>query len=115
MNLSPTATDMELAKTWLKDLSSTGLEGLVFKSGSGPYPAGQRSWLKLKTKRTFDAVCAAVIGPVTQPQAIIAGLPVDGDASDRGPLHRAFDAGRARVGPSPPPGSGRSPMAGKPH
>ncbi|MFP3581354.1 ATP-dependent DNA ligase [Arthrobacter sp. SIMBA_036] len=78
LNLSPTTTDMELAKTWLKDLPATGVEGVVFKSGSGPYPAGLRSWLKLKTKSTFDAVCAAVIGPITQPRALIAGLPVDG-------------------------------------
>lgn len=77
LNLSPTTTDMELAKTWLKDLPATGVEGLIFKGGSQPYD-GSRSWLKLKTKNTFDAVCAAVIGPITQPQAIIAGLPVDG-------------------------------------
>jgi ATP-dependent DNA ligase len=77
LNLSPTTTDMELAKTWLKDLPATGVEGLVFKGGSQSYD-GSRSWLKLKTKSTLDAVCAAVIGPITQPQAIIAGLPVDG-------------------------------------
>ncbi|UKA52269.1 ATP-dependent DNA ligase (plasmid) [Arthrobacter sp. FW305-123] len=78
LNLSPSTTDMEVAKAWLKDLPATGVEGLVFKSGSEPYPAGLRSWWKLKTKTTFDAVCAAVIGPITQPQAVIAGLPVDG-------------------------------------
>lgn len=77
LNLSPTTTDMELAKTWLKDLPATRVEGLVFKGGSQPYDPS-RAWLKLKTKSTFDAVCAAVIGPITQPQAIIAGLPVDG-------------------------------------
>ncbi|MDO5878143.1 ATP-dependent DNA ligase (plasmid) [Paenarthrobacter sp. SD-1] len=77
LNLSPTTTDMEVAKTWLKDLPATGVEGLVFKGGSQPYD-GSRSWLKLKTKTTLDAVCAAVIGPITQPQAIIVGLPVDG-------------------------------------
>ncbi|WP_255527692.1 ATP-dependent DNA ligase [Paenarthrobacter sp. YJN-5] len=77
LNLSPTTTDMDLAKTWWKDLPATGVEGLVFKGGAQPYD-GSRSWLKLKTKSTFDAVCAAVIGPITQPQAIIAGLPVDG-------------------------------------
>lgn len=77
LNLSPTTRDMELAKTWLKDLPGTGVEGLVFKGGAQPYD-GSRAWLKLKTKSTFDAVCAAVIGPITQPQAIIAGLPVDG-------------------------------------
>lgn len=64
LNLSPTTTDMELAKTWLKDLPTTGVEGLVFKGGTQPYD-GSRSWLKLKTKSTLDAVCAAVIGPLS--------------------------------------------------
>lgn len=34
--------------------------------------------LKLKHKDVLDVVCAAVIGSLTQPQAIVAGLPVDG-------------------------------------
>nr|WP_208097316.1 hypothetical protein [Paenarthrobacter sp. MSM-2-10-13] len=32
LNLSPTTTDMEVAKTWLKDLPATGVEGLVVNS-----------------------------------------------------------------------------------
>ncbi|WP_235564379.1 ATP-dependent DNA ligase [Arthrobacter sp. Soil762] len=75
--LSPTTTDPELAKTWLRDLPATGIEGLVFKGGSQTYDAS-RSWLKLKHKNVLDVVCAAVIGPLTQPHAIIAGLPIDG-------------------------------------
>lgn len=75
--LSPTTTDPELAKTWLRDLPATGIEGLVFKGGSQTYEAS-RSWLKLKHKNVLDVVCAAVIGPLTQPHAIIAGLPIDG-------------------------------------
>jgi ATP-dependent DNA ligase len=78
LNLSPTTTDMELAKTWFNDLPATGVEGLIFKRGSEPYPAGLRAWRKLKSKNSVDVVCAAVIGPLTQPQAIVAGLPVDG-------------------------------------
>lgn len=77
LNLSPATTDRELAKTWLRDLPATGVEGLVFKGGSQPYD-GSRSWLKLKHKDVLDVVCAAVIGSLTQPQAILAGLPVDG-------------------------------------
>lgn len=77
LNLSSATTDMDVAKTWLKDLPATGVEGLVFKGGSQPYDPS-RAWLKLKSKNTFDVVCAAVIGPITMPQAIIAGLPVDG-------------------------------------
>lgn len=32
LNLSPTTTDMEVAKTWLKDLPARGVEGLVINS-----------------------------------------------------------------------------------
>jgi len=32
LTLSPTTTDPELAKTWLKDLPATGIEGLVINS-----------------------------------------------------------------------------------
>ncbi|MEJ1116748.1 ATP-dependent DNA ligase [Paenarthrobacter sp. CCNWLY172] len=77
LNLSPATTDKELAKTWLRDLPATGVEGLVFKGGSQSYDSS-RAWLKLKHKDTLDVVCAAVIGPLSQPQAMIAGLPVDG-------------------------------------
>ncbi|WP_431230734.1 hypothetical protein [Paenarthrobacter nicotinovorans] len=42
LNLSPATTDMDLAKDWLKDLSATGVEGLVFKGASQPYE-GSRS------------------------------------------------------------------------
>lgn len=64
LNLSPTTTDMEVAKTWLRDLPATGVEGLVFKSGSEPYPAGLRSWLKLKTKSTLDTICSLAMSCV---------------------------------------------------
>jgi ATP-dependent DNA ligase len=77
LHLSPITRDMDLAKTWLRDLPSTGIEGLVFK-GSQPYEAA-RIWLKLKHKDLWDVVCAAVIGSLDQPQAIIAGLPIGGE------------------------------------
>lgn len=77
LHLSPITRDMDLAKTWLRDLPATGIEGLVFK-GSQPYEAA-RIWLKLKHKDLWDVVCAAVIGSMAQPQAIIAGLPIGGE------------------------------------
>jgi ATP-dependent DNA ligase len=78
LNLSPTTTDRELARIWLLDLPATGVEGLVVKGGAQTYEPGARAWLKVKHKDVTDVVCAAVIGPLNQPQAIIAGLPVDG-------------------------------------
>ena len=49
-----------------------------FKGAAQPYEAS-RIWLKLKHQDVLDVICAAVIGPVAQPQAIIAGLPLDGE------------------------------------
>jgi ATP-dependent DNA ligase len=54
------------------------MEGLVIKGAAEPYPAGLRSWLKYKRRSTLDVVCAAVIGPRTAPQQMVAGLPIDG-------------------------------------
>lgn len=76
--LSPITGNMDLAKTWLRDLPATGIEGLVIKGGGQAYKAA-RIWLKLKHVNVLDVVCAAVIGSVTQPQAIIAGLPLGGE------------------------------------
>ncbi|WP_309138348.1 ATP-dependent DNA ligase [Paenarthrobacter sp. CM16] len=78
LNLSPTTTDRELAQTWLRDLPATGVEGIVVKGGAQTYEPGARAWLKVKHRDVLDVVCAAVIGPLSQPQAIIAGLPLDG-------------------------------------
>lgn len=57
--------------------NTLNLTGKV-KGGAQTYEPGARAWLKVKHKDVTDVVCAAVIGPLSQPQAIIAGLPVDG-------------------------------------
>uniref|UniRef100_UPI003F491DA6 ATP-dependent DNA ligase n=1 Tax=Paenarthrobacter nicotinovorans TaxID=29320 RepID=UPI003F491DA6 len=57
--------------------NTLNLTGKV-KGGAQTYEPGARAWLKVKHKDTLDVVCAAVIGSLSQPQAIIAGLPVDG-------------------------------------
>ncbi|YCH06359.1 ATP-dependent DNA ligase [Arthrobacter sp. alpha11c] len=75
--LSPGTTDPELARTWLEELPASGVEGLVVKGLLQTYAPGIRSWLKVKHRNVTDIVCAAVIGDISQPQAIIAGLPVD--------------------------------------
>lgn len=38
-----------------------------------------RSMLKVKRRRELDVVCAAIIGPITAPTVVVAGLPVDGE------------------------------------
>ncbi|WP_284762046.1 ATP-dependent DNA ligase [Arthrobacter sp. efr-133-R2A-63] len=78
LNLSPVTTDRELAEQWFRDLPSTGVEGLVIKSSVQSYIGGKRIWLKVKSRRSVDVVLAAVIGPRTQPRAVVVGLPFDG-------------------------------------
>ncbi|WP_284750841.1 ATP-dependent DNA ligase [Arthrobacter sp. efr-133-R2A-120] len=78
LNLSPFTTDRELAEEWFRDLPSTGCEGVVCKGASQLYVGGKRQWLKVKSRRSVDVVCAAVIGPRAQPTAAVVGLPIGG-------------------------------------
>lgn len=79
MTLSPSTDDPAMAATWFRDLAVAGIEGLVAKGAAQPYRPGRRDWLKVKHRSTVDVVCAAVIGPITAPDAAVAGLPIDGE------------------------------------
>jgi len=74
--VSPVTSDLEQATDWFADLTVAGVEGLVIKGADQPYRGGQRQWVKVKARRSLDVVCAAVIGPITRPQVVVAGLPV---------------------------------------
>lgn len=50
----------------------------MIKGRSQPYDAS-RIWLKVKHRETIEVVCAAVIGPIEKPEAIVAGLPINGE------------------------------------
>lgn len=78
LSLSPTTTDPDEAARWFKELPHTGVEGLIIKNTNEPYTPGARSWLKLKHRETLDIICGAVIGPITQPSEVVAGLILDG-------------------------------------
>ncbi|GIU58076.1 hypothetical protein NicSoilC12_38250 [Arthrobacter sp. NicSoilC12] len=79
LSLSPTTTDRSVAEQWLEDLPHTGIEGLVIKGTNHPYTPGVRSWMKLKHRETLEIICGAVIGPITQPSEVVAGLILDGE------------------------------------
>lgn len=79
LSLSPTTTDRGVAEQWLEELPHTGIEGLVIKGLNQPYTPGVRSWMKLKHRETLDIICGAVIGPLTQPSEVVAGLILDGE------------------------------------
>jgi ATP-dependent DNA ligase len=76
LELSPGTSDFDTAATWLEELLATGIEGLVVKGAGQPYEGGQRQWQKIKSRDTVDVICAAVIGSLTKPSAIVIGLPV---------------------------------------
>ncbi|WP_255437944.1 hypothetical protein [Cellulosimicrobium sp. TH-20] len=79
LNLSPVTDDVDEAREWFEAYTVVGVEGLVVKGGAQPYRGGERSWMKVKHRSTVDAVCVAVTGTLSQPQEIVAGLPIDGD------------------------------------
>lgn len=79
LSLSPATTDPDEAARWFEDLPRTGIEGLVIKGTDQPYTPGGRSWLKLKHRETVEVICGAVIGPITQPREVVAGLVLDGE------------------------------------
>lgn len=78
MNVTPATDDVTVARGWFTQLAVTGVEGLVVKAGGGPYRGGRRDWVKVKHRETVNVVCAAVLGPVTRPVVVVAGLPVTG-------------------------------------
>lgn len=77
LQLSPMTRDRAVAQTWFKELPATGMEGLMVK-GAGQAYEPKRIWLKVKNRSSIDVVCAAVIGPITQPEAVVVGLPMHG-------------------------------------
>jgi hypothetical protein len=44
--------------------------------------------LKVKHRETFEVVCAAVIGPISRPEMVVAGLPLDGELRIVGRISR---------------------------
>lgn len=79
LSLSPTTTDPTVAAEWFEELPHTGIEGLIIKGTDQPYTPGARAWLKLKHRETVEIICGAVIGPITQPSEVVAGLVLDGE------------------------------------
>jgi ATP-dependent DNA ligase len=79
LSLSPTTTDPDVAAQWFEEMPHTGIEGLVIKGTDQPYTPGARSWLKLKHRETIEIVCGAVVGPITEPREVVAGLVLDGE------------------------------------
>lgn len=56
LHLSAITTDAELARDWFERFEGAGLDGVVAKPLAGPYEQNKRSLIKVKHKRTAEAV-----------------------------------------------------------
>jgi ATP-dependent DNA ligase len=54
-----------------------GVEGLVAKGAGSPYRPGSRDWIKVRSRENLDVIVGAVIGPISRPEAVIAGRYTD--------------------------------------
>jgi len=74
LQLSPTTEDVTVARTWMADYRPAGIEGLVVKGATTRYTPGKRNWIKVKSRATHEVIVGAVIGPMTRPETVVAGL-----------------------------------------
>jgi ATP-dependent DNA ligase len=54
--LTPSTTDVDVAKRWFDEFEAAGCDGIVAKSLEGPYVEGKREMLKFKHRRSVDCV-----------------------------------------------------------
>jgi ATP-dependent DNA ligase len=55
-HITPSTTDVEVAKQWFDDFEAAGCDGIVAKALEGPYIEGKREMLKFKHRRSVDCV-----------------------------------------------------------
>ena len=71
--LAPAVDDLDLAQPWLDRHRDLGLEGVVAKRLDHSYRPHRLRWTKTRATHTTEAIVGAVIGPITQPHALILG------------------------------------------
>lgn len=79
LSVSPTTRSMSEAQEWSESMAAAGIEGIVAKGSAQPYLEDQRQWIKVKRRQTIDVIAGAVIGPMRRPEAVVVGLPFDGE------------------------------------
>ena len=71
--LMPMTTDPAAAQLWMVDHCAAGIEGVVAKRLDQAYRPAGRTWRKVRTRTTAEAVVGGVLGPVVQPDTLIVG------------------------------------------
>jgi len=75
--LMPATRELVGAHAWMREHVEAGVEGVVVKHREHGYRPRRRSWCKVRTRTTADAVVGGVIGPLNAPEALLLGLPDD--------------------------------------
>jgi ATP-dependent DNA ligase len=68
--LTPMTLDRDVALRWFHDFEGGGLDGLMAKPVDAPYSPGKRTLLKIKHRRTLDAVVAGWRGHAKDPDRV---------------------------------------------
>jgi len=74
LQLSPMTDDIDVARRWMIDYRPAGIEGLVVKGAATRYEPNLRRWIKYKLRETTEVLVGAVVGPISRPEAFVAGL-----------------------------------------
>jgi ATP-dependent DNA ligase len=69
----PMSSEVAAAEAWMVDHCGAGIEGVVAKRLDEAYRAAGRTWHKIRTRTTAEAVVGGVLGPLVQPDALIVG------------------------------------------
>lgn len=100
LTVCPQTTDPAEAREWLDAWTAQGVEGLVIKPLTGRYQPGRRGWRKLRRRHTTEAIVAGVLGPVSQPEALLLGrYDADGRLRYAGRTAPLAAAARAELAP----------------
>lgn len=72
--LCPATTDRATAQDWLDPAwGSAGIEGVVIKGLGQPYLPGKRSWIKVRSQVTAEALIGGVTGSLAAPLTLLLG------------------------------------------
>ena len=71
--VAPQTADVQVAAAWLADHVDAGIEGVVAKRADQHYQPARNSWRKIRSRLTDEAVIGGVVGPRTDPTALVLG------------------------------------------
>ncbi|MFE3484846.1 ATP-dependent DNA ligase [Streptomyces griseus] len=73
------ATDAHaVAIAWYEGLQEQGIEGIVAKKGTAPYPMNRRGWTKVRHADTEDALVVGYLGPRRRPHRLALAIGDEG-------------------------------------